>query len=102
MKRVLRWTWNVLAALSLLLCAAACLLWVRSYSGSAHVSRHQALGVSAPDVRSRVHTVRWTRGRIHVADSLINYYTHDAPYTTLPPADPLPPPAWGVARLGRA
>src|SRR5688572_30635336 len=31
MKRVMRWAWNVLTALSLLLCVAACVLWVRSY-----------------------------------------------------------------------
>src|SRR5262245_62144438 len=87
---------------SLLLCIAACTLWVRSYSGSDYVSRHQALSADASQVHSRAYTLRWTRGRIHLVESDIYLYVPEIVIATspVPGAGALPPPSWGYGRLG--
>ena len=87
----------ILSALSLLLCAAAVVLWVRSYSGSDYVSRNKALSSDPTTIRSRGQQVRWTRGTIRLETSDLTYYPHGHP---VPPAPADPPAHWGYGRLG--
>jgi hypothetical protein len=92
-RRLLR----LLSALSLLLCAATAVLWVRSYSGTDYVSRGKLLASEPEAVTSRAHEVRWTRGTIRLETQDLTTYPHGH-------AVPLTPANmsayWGYGRLG--
>jgi hypothetical protein len=94
---MIRRLFTVLSALSLLLCVAVVVLWVRSYSGSDYVSRGKLLSSDPEAVRSRAHEVRFTRGVICLEASETTYYPHGHPVPAAP-ADPVA--HWGYGRLG--
>ena len=88
---------NLLTLLSLLLCVASIVLWVRSYPGSDYVSRGKLVAGTPPAVTMRVLQVAWTRGSVRLTDTEATYYPQGWP------VGPAPPDArahWGWGRLG--
>jgi hypothetical protein len=96
---VKRRLFTILSALSLLLFVAVCVLWVRSYSGSDYLSRWRLLSSSRQAMTSRVHQVRWTRGRVHLTAGEHTVYPHYV--ASLPVVgEGERSPRWGWGRLG--
>src|SRR5688500_10471672 len=58
---MLRSLFNFLSLVSLLLCVATCMLWVRSYNGTDYVSRSQVVSSQPYAVLTRIHSLGWTR-----------------------------------------
>jgi hypothetical protein len=87
----------MLCLISLLLCAATIILWIRSYSGSDYVSRSKLISSTPDIVETRSHQIMCTRGLIKFIDE-----THTAyPRGTVAMIDPATrPPYWGYGRLG--
>jgi hypothetical protein len=90
-RRLVRIIVNALTVLSLLLCAATCVLWVRSYSGTDYLSRSQLLSSNPAEVTTRRHGVAWTHGEVRVSAGTSTY---------LPAGPPDPAAYWGWGRLG--
>src|SRR3954452_17077192 len=91
---------TIAAAVSLLMCLATAVLWVRSYWGTDYLQRSTS-GPNPPFVFT--HTIRainWTNGEVRIVQGAV---------TTYPPAGTVPvvndPNAgrahWGYGRLGR-
>jgi hypothetical protein len=89
---------NLVTALSLLLCLAACALWARSYGGSDYVSRSRLVSSDPTAITTRVLQVTWTAGTVRLSDSRLTAYPNGAAVTAAP-ADA--PAQWGWGRLGR-
>src|SRR5207302_2056294 len=89
----------VLAAISLLLCIAAAILWSRSYAGSDYVSRQRVISSSPGVIRSRIHTIMWCKGDIRLSVTRHTVYIN-FPYE-LQSVDPSRP-TWTRARLGKS
>src|SRR5436190_22489797 len=89
---------SIVLLLSLLLCAAAVVLWVRSYSGSEYIERIKPQASTNDAMpQSRSHSITWTRGSIRLAKVEHTYY----PKNLIGSSEDVDPPAvWGYGRLG--
>jgi len=102
MRRVFRILLTGLCALSLLLCAATCVLWVRSYRGSDYVERRTVQPV--PNAALSVHESRsvkaqCTLGQFRLARvHLTNYFRGPAVAASSPPGRRV---LWSRGRLGK-
>ena len=90
---------HLVTLMSLLLCAAAVALWVRSYAGSDYLARSRTVRADPQAVVTRVWRVAWTRGTVRVTDSDLTYYPYGRAVTLSP--EFAPPGYWAWGRLGR-
>jgi hypothetical protein len=89
---------NLLSLLSLLLCLASLLLWMRSYTGSDYISRSRIVSSDDFGVTSRSHSVTWTRGSVRLAVG--GHSTFSLQASTQPAVTHDTSPRWSVGRLG--
>jgi hypothetical protein len=85
-------------ATSLLLCVAATVLYIRSYSGTDYLSRSTPGPVTAHAISHHEHQLAWTRGEIRFSTGDESFYPHDAMPMSV---DSVPRAAtWSWGRLG--
>ena len=94
-----RWLVRSLVLLSLLLCAATVVLWVRSFGGSDYVERSEPAPASQSDVQTtRMLKAQCTLGQFRLARV---EYTAYLPSTDVAVVNVGPrPPRWSYGRLG--
>jgi hypothetical protein len=87
----------MLMLISLLLCVAASVLWVRSYAGSDYLA-HGRSGVSSTEhsVTGISHQITWTRGQIQITKSEMTSYS-----LRIGVAVPPKRSYWSYGRLGK-
>jgi hypothetical protein len=88
---------TLMSFLSLLLCAAAVALWVRSYWGTDYVELSSPAGSDSFSITHHTHGVRWTRGDIRLSHAEQTLYMHKTPS---PKLDGTGRSTWGWGRLG--